>query len=168
MDAHEGSDEDGLITLEEWAAQCGYTYSYVLHAMRQHYPDFPEPEQRRRGDVGRGGGSGNNLYDPAKLERFKPRRPDPVELPEEDLVKQVTLGGFAALIGVNGRAVNQIKDQRPDTLPDTVDGQRWYPRAKYHVRDLLLMWNSRPGKGSGSDKRRPPLPWQRQDTDSHQ
>lgn len=163
------SPEDGeLVTLKEWAQQCGYSYDYVMHSMRRHYPDFPEPERRRKGDAGKGGGTGNNLYDPAKLERFKPRGPAPVELPDEDLVKQVTLGGFAALLGVNTGTINKIKDHRPDTLPDTVDGQRWYPRARYHVRDLLLMWNSRPGKGSGSDRRRPVLPWQnRQNSDSH-
>ncbi|MEY9210592.1 hypothetical protein NI17_024120 (plasmid) [Thermobifida halotolerans] len=157
---------EGLITLQEWAERCGYSYNYVLNIMPRHYPDFPEPRVRRKGDVGRGGGSGNNLYDPAELEKFRPRRPDPVELPDEDLVKQVTLGGFAALIGVASKSVTQIKDDRPDTLPPTVDGQRqWYWGARYHVRDLLLMWNSRPGRGTGSDKRRPPLPWQRTGTE---
>ncbi|MFF8383948.1 hypothetical protein ACF053_09925 [Streptomyces kanasensis] len=60
---------------------------------------------------------------------------------------------------MDGRSVTQIKDDRPDTLPNTVDGRRWCPRARFHARDLPLMWNSRPGRGSSSDKRRPPLPW---------
>ncbi|MDA8368312.1 MAG: hypothetical protein M0026_00375 [Nocardiopsaceae bacterium] len=149
-----------LVTLKEWAEEFGYSHAYVVHVMPRYYPDFPEPEQRRYGSTEKGGGGGSNLYDPKKLEKFRPRRQDPVELPEEELDKEVTLGGFAALIGVPGSSVTQIKDDRPDTFPNTVDGRRWYPRAKYYVRDLLLMWNSRPGRGRGSDKRRPELPWQ--------
>lgn len=154
-------DGEGLVTLKEWAARCGYSHGCVVHVMPRHYPDFPAPERTRRGASTKGGGGGSNLYDPAKLVPFEPHGPDPVELAEQDLDKEVTLGGFAALLGVNARAVNQIKDHRPDTLPPTVDGSRsWYPRARYYARDLLVMWNSRPGKGDGSDKRRPPLPWQ--------
>jgi hypothetical protein len=150
-----------LITLKEWAERCGYSQGYAVHVMPRYYPGFPAPEHTRRGASERGGGGGSNLYDPAKLAPFEPRRPDSVELAEQDLVKQVTLGGFAALIGVSAKTVVHIKNHRPDTLPPTVDGQRqWYPHARYHVRDLLLMWNSRPGRGRGSDKRRPPLPWQ--------
>lgn len=153
-------DTVGLITLKEWAAQCGYSHDYVMRVMPRYHPGFPSPEQKRRGMSEKGGGGGSALYDPAKLEPFRPRRPDPAELAEEDLDKQVTLGGFAVLIGVNTGSLTQIKDDRPDTLPPTVDGQRsWYPRAKYYARDLLVMWNSRPGGGSGSDKRRPTLPW---------
>ncbi|KIH99700.1 hypothetical protein LP52_05515 [Streptomonospora alba] len=151
----------GLITLKEWVGQCGYSHSYVVHVMPRYYPDFPAPERTRQGATDKGGGGGSNLYDSAKLEPFRPRRPDPVELPAEFLDEQVTLGRFARMIGVHGRSVSQIKDQRPDTVPPTVDGSRhWYPRARYFVRDLLLMWNSRPGRGQGSDKRRPRLPWQ--------
>jgi hypothetical protein len=153
-------DASDLITLKQWAAQCGYSHDYVVRVMPRHYPDFPSPERRRVGATERGGGGGSALYDPVKLEPFRPRRPDPAELAEEDLGKQVTLGGFAVLIGVNTGSLVQIKDDRPDTLPPTVDGRSsWYPRAKYHARDLLVMWNSRPGGGPGSDKRRPPLPW---------
>ncbi|QVJ03472.1 hypothetical protein KGD82_27695 (plasmid) [Nocardiopsis eucommiae] len=153
---------EDLITLKEWAARCGYSHDYVVRVMPRYYPDFPAPERARLGASARGGGGGSNLYDPAKLAPFEPHGPDPVELDEEDLDKQVTLGGFAKLIGVNTGSVTQIKDDRPDTLPFTVDGQRhWYPRAKYHARDLLLMWNNRPGAGAGSDKRRPALPWHR-------
>ncbi|MBX9387401.1 hypothetical protein ACFPZ0_04695 [Streptomonospora nanhaiensis] len=154
-------DGRGLVTLREWAERNGYSHAYAVHVMPRYYPDFPEPEVRRKGATEKGGGGGSNLYDPAKLERFRPRRPDPVEVAPEDLDREVTLGGFAALIGVDGKSVTQIKDDRPDSLPDTVDGRRWYPRARYYVRDLLLMWNSRPGQGRGSDKRRVPLPWQR-------
>lgn len=149
-----------LITLKAWAEQCGYSHSYAVQVMPRYYPGFPAPEQTRRGATAKGGGGGSNLYDPAKLEPFRPRGPDPVEVAEEHLNKQVTLGGFARLIGVNDRSVTQIKDQRPDTLPPTAGGSRhWYPRARYFVRDLLLMWNSRPGHGPGSDKRRPVMPW---------
>ncbi|MFE3455990.1 hypothetical protein ACFXKD_00480 [Nocardiopsis aegyptia] len=152
---------DHLITLKEWAQQCGYSHGYVVHVMPRYYPDFPAPEKTRRGSGEKGGGGGSNLYDPAKLAPFEPRGNPPVELPEEDLVKEVTLGGFAALLGVDTKNVVAIKNHRPDTLPPTVDGQRhWYPRARYRVRDLLLMWNSRPGRGRGSNKRRTPLPWQ--------
>ncbi|MFI2225529.1 hypothetical protein [Streptomyces fradiae] len=147
------------VTLKERAAQVGYSHGYVVHVMPRYYPDFPAPERPRRGMGDKGGGGGSALYDPAKLEPYRPRRPAPVEPAGEDLDREVTLGGFARLIGVDGRSVTQIKDDRPDTLPDTVDRRRWYPRARYHVRDLLLMWNSRPGQGSGSDRRRPPLPW---------
>ncbi|GAB3214227.1 hypothetical protein GCM10027294_52850 [Marinactinospora endophytica] len=152
---------EDLITLKEWAARNGYSHSYAVHVMPRYYPDFPAPEKTRQGATEKGGGGGSNLYDPAKPGPFTPRRPDPVELPEEDLDKQVTLGDFAKLIAVNPGSVIQIKDDRPDTLPPTVDGRRQcYPRARYFARDLLIMWNSRPGRGSGSDKRRPPLPWQ--------
>ncbi|RCV49125.1 hypothetical protein [Marinitenerispora sediminis] len=148
-----------LVTLKEWAARHGYSHDYVVHVMPRYYEDFPAPEQPRRGVTEKGGGGGSALYNPKKLEPFRPRRPDPVELSEEDLRREVTLVGFAKLIGVDGRSVTQIKEDRPDTLPDTVDGQRWYPRAKYRARDLLKMWNSRPGRGQGSDKRRGPRSW---------
>ncbi|MFD3731008.1 hypothetical protein [Streptomyces sp. NPDC058632] len=151
--------DKGWVTLKEWAAQVGYSHGYVVHVMPRHYPGFPAPERARRGVSDKGGGGGSAWYDPVKLEPFRPQRADPVELREEDLDREVTLGGFARLIGVDGRSVTQIKDDRPDTLPNTVDGRRWYPRARFHARDLLLMWNSRPGPGPGSDKRRPPLPW---------
>ncbi|QUX26385.1 MULTISPECIES: hypothetical protein [Nocardiopsis] len=149
----------GLVSLKEWAAEVGYSHGYAVHVMPRAYPGFPAPERHRTGVTAKGGGGGSALYDPAKLEPFRPRRPAPVELAEEDLDRQVTLGGFAKLIGVDGRSLTQIKDDRPDTLPPTVDGRRWYPRARFFARDLLLMWNSRPGPGPGSDKRRPPLPW---------
>ncbi|WP_103529566.1 hypothetical protein [Streptomyces sp. SM12] len=152
-----------LVSLKEWAAEVGYSHRHVVHVMPRHYPGFPAPERPRRGVTAKGGGGGCALYDPAGLEPFRPRRPSPVELSEEDLDREVTLGGFARLIGVDGRSVSQIKDDRPDTLPPTVDGQQWYPRALFHARDLLLMWNSRPGQGAGSDKRRPPLPWTTRD-----
>ncbi|MEU5859123.1 hypothetical protein [Nocardiopsis dassonvillei] len=153
--------ENELITLKEWAQRCGYSHGYVVHVMPRYYPDFPAPERTRHGATDKGGGGGSNLYDPAKLAPFEPRGTTPVELAEEDLNKQVTLGGFAALVGVNVKSVVHIKNHRPDTLPPTIDGQRhWYPQARYYARDLLLMWNSRPGRGRGSDKRRPPLPWQ--------
>lgn len=153
-----------LVTLREWARSCGYSHHYAVQVMPRYYPDFPAPERTRQGATSKGGGGGSNLYDPAKLDTFRPRGPEPVELDEEDLNKQVTLGGFARMIGATDRSLTQIKDQRPDTLPPTVDGSRhWYPRARYFARDLLLMWNSRPGHGRGSDKRRPVLPWQRDD-----
>ncbi|MQS08812.1 hypothetical protein [Streptomyces alkaliphilus] len=155
----DGNTEKRLVSLKEWAARVGYSHGYVVHVMPRTYPDFPAPRRPRRGMSAKGGGGGSALYDPDELELFRPRRPDPVELSEEDLDREVTLGGFARLIGVDGRSVSQIKDDRPDTLPNTVDGQRWYPRALFRARDLLLMWNSRPGQGPGSDKRRPPLPW---------
>lgn len=155
---HEGPAQE-WVTLKEWAAAVGYSHGYVVHVMPRAYADFPAPEQPRRGVSAKGGGGGSALYDPAKLEPFRPSRPAPVELAQEDLDREVTLGGFAKLIGVDGRSVSQIKDDRPDTLPNTVDGQRWYPRARFFARDLLLMWNSRPGPGPGSDKRRPALPW---------
>lgn len=147
------------MTLKQWAADAGYSHAYAVRVMPRYYPGFPEPECYRAGMSEKGGGGGSALYDPEKLEPFRPRRADPVELPPADLEREVTLGGFARLIGVDGRSLTQIKDDRPDTLPDTADGQRWYPRACYRAGDLLLMWNARPGPGRGSDKRRAELPW---------
>ncbi|MFW5415604.1 hypothetical protein J0910_02970 [Nocardiopsis sp. CNT-189] len=158
-DPRRGPEERPLVTLKEWAAEVGYSHAYAVHVMPRYYPDFPRPERYRTGMSEKGGGGGSALYDPVALEAFRPRRPDPAELPAADLEREVTLVGFAKLIGVDGRSLTQIKDDRPDTLPDTVDGRRWYPRARYRAADLLLMWNARPGPGRGSDKRRAELPW---------
>lgn len=83
-------DGEGLVTLKEWAARCGYSHGYVVHVMPRHYPDFPAPERTRRGASTKGGGGGSNLYHPAKLVPFEPHGPDPVELAEQDLDKEVT------------------------------------------------------------------------------
>jgi hypothetical protein len=143
-----------LVTLREWAARHGFSYDYVMMRMRQYYQDFPAPEPGLTRSVPRrqGGTAEAALYDAAKLAPFEPRRPAPVELPDRDPGLEVTLGAFADLIGVNRKTVSQYTAKTPDDLPDTVDGARPYPRAKYRLGDLLLWWNGRPGSRLGHRK----------------
>lgn len=94
------------------------------------------------------------LYDPAKLAPFEPRRNKPVELPGHDPRAEVTLGRFAALIGLNRSTVSQYKRKTPDALPDTIEGYRPnrlppHTRAKFYLSDLLAWWNNRPGSVAG-------------------
>ncbi|QKW32469.1 hypothetical protein HUT17_04880 (plasmid) [Nocardiopsis flavescens] len=94
------------------------------------------------------------LYDPADLAPYEPRRNEPVDLPGHDPDSEVTLGRFAALIGVNRSTVSQYKRKTPDALPDTTDGHRpdrlpAHTRATFRLGDLLAWWNNRPGSVAG-------------------
>ncbi|HXL95677.1 MAG TPA: hypothetical protein VN969_42700 [Streptosporangiaceae bacterium] len=135
----------GTTTLRRWAAQHGRTYDCLRRWRRRDGFPAPAGELPPRGR--HGGGRGELLFDELAIDEWLAGQAD-LESPERfDLASlglvpddRITLGRFAALIGLARATVTQHRD-RPGFPSAGADGA-------YPAGDLLDYWNSRTGHRS--------------------
>ncbi|GHC78584.1 hypothetical protein GCM10007079_16000 [Nocardiopsis terrae] len=123
-----------LVTLAEWAREHGLSESYALRQLPYQVDDFPAPETTRT------------------LIRYQ--HAEPIDLPDHDSDSEVTLTGFARVLGVSAHLITQTRDKDPSLLPDPLPPPtrptRGRPTHRYRLGDLLTWWNNRPPITRGS------------------
>lgn len=114
----------GLLTLEEWANRCGYSYSRASALAREE--DFP---------------------DPVRYRQVPKRRADTPLPPGTDPDQAVTLDEFADLIGSSAKTVRRVVTTHSRPLPplaDPAERTAWPTQGHRTLGALLEWWNARP------------------------
>lgn len=171
-----GRDPGLGVTVDEFAALIGASAGQVRRVTRVHTDPLPEridpgervsyPIQGRRrlDDLlswwNRRPAPTTRVavYDPDQLAPFAPGPPSlpPLESLGVDPGKEVSLTGFATILGEDHGTVTQYRTRYPHTMPPTADGRRVqdlepWEHAPFRFGDLYRWWGSRPGRGRPYD-----------------